>query len=284
MYCSCPDGFDGPYCEIKKDSCGQNHCFHGGRCIERSVDGEVLHHCDCTEANKLGDTSYAGRFCQYEATSYCTKSSGLQGHLFCVNNGTCKSDPYDGCSCQKGFTGFSCEYVTSAHVIGGPDDGPPDDEDDDDDYARQFGGDIDDGKTVVDIAEGETPCTLACDNGGTCRNGLKDLGQLEDLQSSSFANRDQGLQHCICPKGFAGTSCEIKVETCSSGHHMCFHGGKCVQFSNKEECDCVGEFSGHHCEHASTEICTEGERSPGAPLSFCVNGADCVRKVTASEG
>ena len=117
MYCHCPDGFDGPNCEIEKAPCGDNHCFNGGTCIERSVDGTVLHHCDCSKTNNSGEKSFAGRFCQYEATSYCTKTSGLQGHLFCVNRGSCKTDPYDGCSCLDGFTGFSCEYVTSAHTI-----------------------------------------------------------------------------------------------------------------------------------------------------------------------
>lgn len=86
-HCNCPDDWDGPFCEIPRVQCGDNHCFYGATCLEDVVDGKSLHHCDCNTAATATD-SYAGRFCQYPATIYCTKDSTQNGHLFCTNNGT----------------------------------------------------------------------------------------------------------------------------------------------------------------------------------------------------
>jgi hypothetical protein len=106
--CKCPDGFGGPLCDKKKEPCGdQGFCYHGSTCVEQfQTDGSIHFQCDCQSANS-GTTSYAGRWCQYEATSFCLKVHDAGGGLFCVNNGVCNGS--DGCLCPDGWTGGSCE-------------------------------------------------------------------------------------------------------------------------------------------------------------------------------
>jgi hypothetical protein len=101
QYCVCPDGYYGHNCEVQGKKCGNAHCFNGGSCVEmptkNNVTGSVFvaeeatGYCDCTTA---GDESklFGGRFCQSEATAYCSKFVDHNGKSFCVNGGTCRSD------------------------------------------------------------------------------------------------------------------------------------------------------------------------------------------------
>jgi len=89
--CNCPDGFGGHLCDVEKVPCGSHHCFNGGTCLSRDVNGSTMYHCDCTSAVN-DEHSYAGRFCQYQSTTFCTKGQDANGQLFCVNGGTCKAD------------------------------------------------------------------------------------------------------------------------------------------------------------------------------------------------
>ena len=68
------------------------------------------HHCDCTSADTT-TASFAGRFCQYESTSFCSKSENQNGNLFCVNNGECLGDGVQG----KLFD-FAISYLTSQYL------------------------------------------------------------------------------------------------------------------------------------------------------------------------
>ena len=87
-YCSCDDTWDGPHCEIPRVWCGDDHyCFYGSTCEQEEVDGQTLHYCDCRKA-ETETASYAGRYCQYPATEFCTKEALPDGHLFCTNKGT----------------------------------------------------------------------------------------------------------------------------------------------------------------------------------------------------
>lgn len=90
MHCKCPEGWGGALCEVARQECGSHHCYNGGTCLQHTdSDGQTKHRCDCTTANG-DDYSYAGRFCQYQSTSFCTKKEDENGQLFCVNGGTCK--------------------------------------------------------------------------------------------------------------------------------------------------------------------------------------------------
>jgi hypothetical protein len=293
MYCDCPENYDGPLCEILKEPCGDDfHCFHGGHCVARQVNEEWIHHCDCSLAG-TGATSYAGRYCQYEATSYCTKDEGLNGHLFCVNHGTCADDPYQGCDCLPGFTGFSCEFVSS-FVFDDFTAVPIDAEEDDefsniaDEFTENFGGEQGEGRPLVDSLPDEGPCTLPCENGGVCRNGVKDVTILDDLGAQHLNRTHINYEHCVCDDGFVGAQCEHQIQICGDGEHLCLHGGTCVTDNENHACDCSttdstlsGAFGGKSCQHPANDICTIGEFSPMSSLSFCVNGGVCAKKVTA---
>ena len=78
-YCVCPPGFFGLRCEIEGERCGDEHCFNKGTCVSKKMDdGSRKEYCDCTTAH-TEDTSYAGRFCEAESTSFCTKMPDHNG-------------------------------------------------------------------------------------------------------------------------------------------------------------------------------------------------------------
>jgi EGF-like domain len=104
-YCICPEGYYGHNCEVQGKKCGNAHCFNGGSCVEMkpnnknattsgvafATEPQSMGYCDCTTAGD-GEKSFGGRFCQSEATSYCSKFVDHNGKSFCVNGGTCRSD------------------------------------------------------------------------------------------------------------------------------------------------------------------------------------------------
>jgi hypothetical protein len=301
MYCECTDTWDGPTCDVEKVACGSQHCFNGGTCLTKTDYGDMndptmLHHCDCSTADNA-DESYAGRFCQYKATEYCTKDPGLNGELFCVNHGTCRSNAFEGCDCPNGYTGFSCEFkISTSTQVGSVEVAEESDE---------FSG-----RPVLDPLE-STNCTMECQNDGTCRHGSKKLGGGLDVfaGNTSHMNEDVGTsndnQHCVCPDNFAGTHCENQLDSCGESKHLCVHGGKCVDLGDEQLCDCdladsplASFFAGNHCEHPVTDICstktatqssttptsvTFGNVIPGTVAAFCVNGGTCKGMVPPTE-
>jgi hypothetical protein len=288
MHCKCHAGFDGQLCEIEKIECGDDHCFHGGTCIQREVDEHTLHHCDCATAS-AGSDSYAGRMCQYKATEYCTKDEGFNGLLFCVNDGQCKKDPYDGCDCDDGYAGFACEFVVSDFDESGDPDAPaadPNADPDDEVFEDE------EGKPIVDYFADEDPCDLQCKN-GLCRNGIKELGFLSGIATHTAHLNEtstEDFQHCVCPNGFVGLYCEHKVELCPMGERLCLHGGLCTTNGDQSSCDCsttdsdlASVFAGDSCEHPATSVCTIGDPGPAKPLSFCTNFGSCLKNVTADQ-
>jgi hypothetical protein len=292
MYCHCTDAWDGPGCTIPKVPCGNAHCFNAATCVAltNSSTNALTYQCDCTVADNENE-SYAGSYCQYKATEYCTKDPGLNGMLFCVNKGICKVNVYEGCDCPDGYSGFSCEFRTATTSDGV----------DVVDESEMYGG-----RPVIDTP---SDCTMECRNGGTCRHGPKRLSGNLDLfaGNTSYWNEEAGTsndwQHCVCPSNFAGTYCEHQLDTCGDGKHLCLHGSKCVDIGDEQLCDCdeadsplATFFAGTHCEQPVNDICTEntsessapskiifGIGMPGAALAFCVNGGTCKKKVPANE-
>lgn len=90
QYCLCPEGRSGDNCEKESQPCGGEWCMHGGTCVEIADDetGDIDFYCDCTTAT-LGEDAFAGKFCEYKATTYCSDEPEVNGTHFCVNGGTC---------------------------------------------------------------------------------------------------------------------------------------------------------------------------------------------------
>ena len=278
MHCSCPTGYDGELCEYQREPCGEDsYCFHGGKCVERQVDGGMLvHHCDCSAASTDTEAdAYAGRFCQFKATSYCTRNVDLNEHLFCVNGGTCRENPKEGCDCDGLYAGFSCEFIKSSFAVDSPNNN---------DWSDQA-------EYISDPPESHV-CNLDCQNDGVCRNGIKDIEYLGDIANKAphLNQTDDGFMHCVCPDGFTGVYCEELIEQCGDGEHLCLHGSTCVQDGEEHSCDCSTTssttsetFAGDHCEHPVDDICLINDPVPGQPLLFCVNGGTCIDYVPAGK-
>eukprot|EP00545_Synedropsis_sp_CCMP1620_P011500 CAMPEP_0119014572 /NCGR_PEP_ID=MMETSP1176-20130426/9979_1 /TAXON_ID=265551 /ORGANISM="Synedropsis recta cf, Strain CCMP1620" /LENGTH=673 /DNA_ID=CAMNT_0006967775 /DNA_START=195 /DNA_END=2216 /DNA_ORIENTATION=- len=284
MMCVCPPGFGGKLCDVPMDACGSHQCYHGGTCIDRTAgDGTKKYHCDCSSA-ETDDSAYAGRFCQYKSTAFCTKTNNQNGQLFCVNSGQCSGEGVDGCICPEDYYGPSCEFkklpetVTTDpndnNSIGNPAHIPPVVTHDD------MGQHLDKLDT----------CTLPCENQGKCRTGQKDLGVIAHIAphiGELNQTSDNNFQHCVCRAGYVGLQCEHKLESCPGGEHVCLHGSKCVTFGDEQRCDCsaqnVHSLSGDSCQHKNTAMCTEGELQPAQPRSFCVNGGTCTAMVSGTQ-
>ena len=83
-FCLCPPGYSGDQCQIDSTMCGTSTCLNGGTCVRHTTTPTPT--CNCTTSKVFSGISYAGNFCQYEATDYCK-----DGH-FCVNHGSCVAD------------------------------------------------------------------------------------------------------------------------------------------------------------------------------------------------
>lgn len=94
QFCECPEGYFGNECQVEGEKCGDSHCFNGAACLQTlDSDGKTTYQCDCRAAND-NEKSYGGEYCQAESTTFCTKNPDHNGHLFCVNGGTCLEERY----------------------------------------------------------------------------------------------------------------------------------------------------------------------------------------------
>ncbi len=276
--CECPLHWTGMRCEIEVhaidddgiEACGNINCLHGGKCLVTTVGDTTSYSCNCSTA--IDDFHrYDGSFCQYESTEFCSNPEGTMAKVdFCVNNGICQEGGT--CRCPSGFFGPRCELTIYEDEQSG------DGEENEDDH--------------------EYICRLTCSNGGSCAKGVKDNGSYQDTISGvAHLNKtyhETYFEHCVCPQGFIGLTCEHKVETCGNNEHYCLHGSTCIEDNNDYLCDCskadetIGHgdqpsvFAGDSCEHPANDICMQGEVFPTRPLYFCVNHGVC--RAYVSEG
>ena len=134
-------------------------------------------------------------------------------------------------------------------------------------------------------------CDLDCKNGGYCsfltHDGIMRAQTKGDSSGPPYEHSSD--QFCVCPHGWAGSSCldpTNSIDRChSTGDlYVCRSGGLChpvesfTDLLNDEEewqCDCkladtVNAFSGAMCREPAMEYCnTDGS-------SFCANGGTCV--------
>lgn len=143
---------------------------------------------------------------------------------------------------------------------------------------------------MEDIGQEPETCSLNCENHGICRKGAKDVSILTNVKvteemKSSF---NENFEHCVCPSGYVGLRCEIQLDQCPGGAHVCLNGGECATVPNGTHisyaCDCTfaesdkSRFSGHFCEMESTEFCTTDHAKTSMGIGFnayCTNGGKC---------
>ena len=242
--CSCPPGFFGEHCENEGESCGSGFCHHSSTCLELSLndDSFVEHVCDCKNAYTK-ETFYAGEFCQYESTQFCSEPDDPNGRQFCVNGGQCPEESHLPCICPEGFLGPRCAFQVGV---------------DGNDYAQ---------------------CGLSCQNGGTCQKGAKQ----EDSDFTNFFDGSKSFdrtsfEHCVCPSGYFGISCEYKMEKCGDGEHVCFHGSTCARNEDEFSCNCFSselKTAGLFCEYIASSECEQWIDLTNGHRGFCTNGGNC---------
>ncbi|XP_026710114.1 protein crumbs homolog 1 isoform X2 [Athene cunicularia] len=78
--------------------------------------------------------------------------------------------------------------------------------------------------------------------------------------------------HCICPKGWTGTHCEVNIDECSS--NPCIHGN-CTDGITSYECSCEPGYTGVNCEE-DIDNCHGHQCANGATCIDGINGYSCL--------
>jgi hypothetical protein len=287
MYCLCPPGVEN--CERPSDpqACGDGHCLNGGVCLTNTLaSGETVNQCDCRHTQN-GNTLFAGRFCQYAVTSFCSVTGTFDSNFFCVNNGECNTtDPYKGCACQEHYRGFHCQFYVQ---------NPADITDANKPVVSDTGNSDTPANPVSDLPE-QVACDLDCGEHGVCNIGVKDNS---NLGYAAFAphlseTTTEDFRHCVCSEGWVGLFCDQEIQVCDGnvGISFCLHGAQCKRAGPLQPttCDCAtatsslgDSFIGDHCEHFSTDVCSIAQGGPAKPIAFCTNGGTCKKRGIAPD-
>jgi hypothetical protein len=161
----------------------------------------------------------------------------------------------------------------------------------------------------------KTKCDMPCLNGGVCKRRLdNDEGGSHRFELEQFQPQQPQRHYCVCPTGYTGVVCEIKLVLCTATfaanaaeNHQhqtttttqaCSNGNACqraVDDSGTEyfhcECDMATSdlslpYAAKFCEHASTVFCNVDANAEKAKKdrhslggtgksSFCTNGGRC---------
>ncbi|GKY97471.1 hypothetical protein MPSEU_000705500 [Mayamaea pseudoterrestris] len=235
--------------------CGDGRCFNGGTCLTQDVNGATEYHCDCS-ATYGTNVAYAGRYCQYKATVFCPTNDGANVNLFCVNDGTCKSDPYEGCNCNDPYTGFVCEKKIPESQSGN-DDGNYDT------VSGKWPDPVDPTDDNVATAPAQSPSKTEA------------TGQSSIIGDLVYQNHNDG----------DGSSGNSNLEEVQEGGYIgkVIYNNKDYLPDNNQDDDVIKETTMPPVN--DIDICTtNGSTLDATPLSFCVNGGTCMRKVTTLQG
>ncbi|XP_047119261.1 low-density lipoprotein receptor-related protein 1 [Schistocerca piceifrons] len=222
-HCICPPGYNGTRCEM---SACTGFCEHGICIINKS------------EPRCVCPPSRIGKRCEIP------NCEGI-----CLNGGVCRAYAKESvCECKPGYTGRRCEKaVCDCNCSPGEENCvcPPECEFNTVSQCTSStcanGGtcSVVNDRTVCRCREGYRgadcrevdPCSEFCHNGGTC--------QKEEVTHPVT---------CICPLGWTGLRCEIKITTACRG--LCLNGGTCnlQAGSVQHACLCPPEFGGARCE------------------------------------
>jgi hypothetical protein len=126
-------------------------------------------------------------------------------------------------------------------------------------------------------------CSLDCKHGGTCQKGNKDLkkefGKYAEDVSHLWDEETRDLEHCVCPEGSYGITCEYTIEQCDTEGHICLHGSTCATDADEIGCDCEAaehNTAGLFCEFFATNECPQEPQDDDTHRGFCTNGGTCV--------
>lgn len=306
MHCKCPSGYTGALCEIEVELCGETNdyaCFHGSVCTPFDPSDPNGYECICQGFHMQFQTPAAGKACQYLLTESCELDNPLSDRAYCTNNGECiemvgAEEPHKGCHCPLEFTGPKCEYPKGskeALEYDGLQDQPPPPITQEEASSSSSASSLPFGFTENEVSECPTPGShrLVCGRFGKCRVGEKPQSIYAGLDPATMdwlnqhlSNDDpetDGGMYCQCAEGYVGNYCELKLEVCGEGEHICLQGGACVKdgLTEQEEkyscaCTLAGQTPtvGGMCEFIAETSCTLEEEF--GDHSFCTNGGECI--------
>lgn len=227
-----------PTLPIQNVPCGMGKCYHGSQC----VDGEGGPRCDCAAISD-SQTHYAGKYCEFEATTYCD----MDQVYFCINGGECleQGNGAYSCQCPEEWTGPSCEFESQTR-----------------DHAFEN-------------------CTMTCLNGGTCRKGPKevaidDSGELHnDKMEHCVCPKGFGGMRCQYPYEECGNGEHMCLHGTSCVASLDDKGN-----NKRWSCEC-GAQAGPTCQRHETTICTSPDTPKSIhrgmmSLLYCVNDGKCI--------
>lgn len=107
-------------------------------------------------------------------------------------------------------------------------------------------------------------CNLFCAHGGTCVHGHGKFGSYSGIDDDEEmpwekVKHENGM-YCLCPVGYTGLQCEIKMVVCGSDDHTCFNGSACKKdHSGTGEsywrCECDPKESDLTAAYGTSRIC-----------------------------
>lgn len=127
-------------------------------------------------------------------------------------------------------------------------------------------------------------CTMPCHHGGSCVMGRPVHGfsseLLEDEDKLHYASYNTAM-YCMCPTGWTGMHCEVKLRECPSSSQVCANQQACLVSEDDfgmpfRHCECDPQetdftlpYVTHFCGQAATTLC----KTTGF---LCKNGGTCL--------